>query len=372
MGAVTTINIAPRRRLAWLVPLGVAGLVASGAAIGAAGSSGATPTLPTLTAHQLLSRALQHAGRVTALSGTVREVASLGLPSLPGDFSSTQWSWQTFVTGAHELRVQVDGPQRQRIALLGQLAEADVVHNGRDLWTYTSDTNTVTHIRLPRHAAERVDAGDSVPANLTPGSVASDFLRAVTPSTAVTVRAPRQVAGRAAYTLVLRPRDARSTVRKVTLALDSTTFVPLQVEVFGAAHSPAFQTGFTKISFATPSASAFNFRMPAGAVLGHNPFGRASEPTHRSRPSHQFAAGRPEISVSGTAWTSVVEIRMNHAVGSASSAALPLGELTSPIGRSGDRLVRTALINAVIRPDGTVFVAAMRPEVLEHAATRSR
>jgi hypothetical protein len=43
-------------------------------------------------------------------------------------------------------------------------------------------------------------------------------------------------------------------------------------------------------------------------------------------------------------------------------------ESSTPIGTSGDRLVHTALINAVIRADGTVFVGAVRPDALEYVA----
>lgn len=360
-----------RRRLAWVLPVLVAGGVVAGVALSTATSSGASPTLPSRSPAQLLVAVQRSAG--TALAGQVTERADLGLPSLPADQSSASLSWQSFLTGSHSARVWVDGATKQRVALLGELSEADVVHNGRDVWTYTSDSNAVSHTVLPAASGTR-----QVPNALdyTPAQAADRLLKAISPSTAVSVDASRTVAGRAAYTLVLRPRDTRSTVREVTIAIDATTFVPLQVQVYGTGSTPAFQTGFTRISYARPSSSIFTFRPPAGATVSRDPFGAGpGQERHRAvrapvgmaPPMHPSAAPK----VIGSGWTSVLEL---NAAGR--SIAIPGGlggKLTSTIGASGDRLLHTALINAVFTPDGRVFVGAVRPTLLEHiAATTPR
>ena len=86
--------------------------------------------------------------------------AALGLPDLPGSAQSASLSWSTFLTGTHSVRVWVDGPARQRMAVIGELSEADIVHNGRDLWTYTSDSNTASHTMLPARSRRHDVAGD--------------------------------------------------------------------------------------------------------------------------------------------------------------------------------------------------------------------
>ena len=123
-----------------------------------------------------------------AFTGQVDETAALGLPSLPGDSSTATLSWQSFLTGTHSARVWADGPDKQRLALLGQLSEADVIHNGRDVWTYTSDTNTVTHTTLPAHSTSPSGAtttpSSSDPADsYSPAKLAAQLLKAVSPST---------------------------------------------------------------------------------------------------------------------------------------------------------------------------------------------
>ncbi len=356
-----------RRRLVWAVPVVVVGVVVAGATLLTNAASGASPRLAPRTAAQLLTAIQQ--STATALSGQLTETANLGLPSLPGGESGASLSWQSFVTGSHSARVWADGPDRQRVALLGQLSEADVVHNGRDVWTYTSDTNSVTHTTLGSGGTK--DTGP-VAAELTPSAVTARVLKAITPSTVVTVDTSRTVAHRAAYTLVLRPRDTRSTVAKVTIAVDAARFVPLQVQVFGAAAAPAFTVGFTQISFTRPAASIFRFHTPAGASTSGDPFGtnsRHADGPH-SRPARSTSAvGVPatpgSAKVIGSGWTAVLELPRGAANGLSGGL---LRELSSAVGNSGERLLHTALVNAVIMPDGRTFVGAVNPALLEHVA----
>lgn len=357
--------------MAWVLPVVVAGAVVGGVALSAAGSSSASPTLAPRSPAQLLVGVQRSSG--TALSGRVSETANLGLPELPGARQGASLSWQSFVTGTHKALVWVNGRDKQRVALTGELSEADIIHNGRDVWTYTSDPDTVTHAVLRNEAEAETSPGQS---DYTPAQVAARVLKAVRPSTSVRLGASRRVAKRDAYTLVIRPRDARSTVRKVTIAIDAEKFVPLQVQVFGASSAPAFEIGFTKIFFAAPRASMFNFRQPAGSTVSTDPFGsrRAGHGDERrfaNRAPAGIHDGRNASApkVIGTGWTSVVELTG----GFGDHAAGMLDELTSRIGNSNQRLLHTALVNAVFLPDGRVFVGAVSPTLLEHiAATTPR
>jgi hypothetical protein len=72
--------------------------------------------------------------------------------------------------------------------------------------------------------------------------------------------------------------------------------------------------------------------------------------------------------VLGHGWTAVLKLAGTGVNRSGPDLLGPLMESSTPIGTSGDRLVHTALINAVIRADGTVFVGAVRPDALEHVA----
>jgi outer membrane lipoprotein-sorting protein len=361
-----------RRGAAWLVPAGVGAVAVAGGLLVTAGPSTAVPTLPAKTAQQLLTDVAGSSS--DAFSGTVQETASLGLPSLPGGFGSASLSWQSFITGSHTAQVWVDGPARQRIGVLGQLSEAEIVHNGSDVWTYTSATNTATHTVLPAHPAPGDGSGATgrTAEAFDPATAAAQLLGDITPTTTVTVDTAQTVAGRAAYTLVLAPRDSHSTIRSVRIAVDAVHYLPLRVQVFAGGSTPAFQVGFTHISFTTPPASRFTFTVPRGAQVSTDPFVGAADrgaTGHKPLPATAAAPGSEPgaPTVIGTGWTAVLEL---HGATAAlpGVAGLPLDKLTTPIGTAGARLLHTSLVNAVLLPDGRIFLGAVDPATLEHVA----
>jgi len=360
------------RRAPWAAPLVTAAVVLAGWQVFSASATG-HPNLPARTAAQLLAAA--QTSKVASLSGTITGSAALGLPSLPGPDSSASLSWQSLLAGSHTARVWIAGPERQRVALLGTLAESDVIHNARNVWTYSSQLNEVSHFLLPAHRARTRDA--LVPAapdarNYTPMGVANAILKALDPSTRVTVDRTQVVAGHDAYTLVLSPRDSRSTVRKVTIALDSHRFVPLQVQVYGSGSIPAFQIGFRKLSFAAPASSLFDFHVPVGATVTSNPLigrddahGRDATADRESTDPHKTTATTKAPRILGSGWTSIAYFANGLPTGSGAGL---LDRATSPIGSNGDRLLTTSLLNVLFTKDGRVFIGAVTPSMLDHTA----
>ena len=371
---MTTSTRSLRRHAAWAAPVLTAAVVGGVALLPSAASASAHPVLPSRTAAQLLADV--QTVDVSALSGTIVETARLGIPTLPGADNAASLSFQTLVTGTHTARVWLDGPQRQRLALLGQLSESDVVHAGTDLWTYASSSQQVQHTVLPAEAAgtsEKAAGGSDLQA-YTPQGAAAQALAAVDPTTVVTVERTARVAGRPAYTLVLAPRDSRSTVRRVALALDAATKLPLRVQVYGAAAQPAFETAFTDVSFRAPAASVFTFRAPKGSTVMTKTLSRTTRPAGKGERGQRNPAPTSTPTTVGRGWASVLVLPAGSGAsalggpsgGTGSSAAL-LGQLTTTL-PNGDRLLRSALLNVLLAKDGRVLVGAVSPDVLRQAA----
>jgi outer membrane lipoprotein-sorting protein len=356
------------RRLRWAVPALIATGVAA-AAITTNNGAGASeqPNLPTVSVAQLLT-AVQHA-RPADLSGTIVETANLGLPHLPGGDlgSASGFSLQSLLTGSHTMRIWYAGPNQQRVAVLAPMSERDVVHNGKDLWTYTSTTNAVTHAtvgtsRLPSNA----ELSDS-----TPQQAARQALRAVDPSTHVTIDRTARVAGRPAYQLVLAPRDTRSLIGSVRIAVDAATSTPLRVQVFArGSATPAIQVGFTNISFSAPNPSVFRFVPPAGAKVTSqrlSPMGGDPAVTSMRHAAVAPQSSRPRVL--GSDWTAVAEFAMGR-MSTGPNAGL-LNRLSTPA-PGGGRLISTSLISVLITKSGHVFAGPVRGSDLEHVAATGR
>ncbi|HMA46372.1 MAG TPA: sigma-E factor regulatory protein RseB domain-containing protein, partial [Frankiaceae bacterium] len=285
------------RRLRWAVPAVVGATIAAAALIPQAAAGSEQPRLPARTAAQLL---VDVRGALPAgLSGTIVQTARLGLPSLPATGrGGTGLDLQSLATGSHTARVWYAGRDRQRVALLGELSETDVVRDGRDVWTYSSDQNAATHLRLPGRDAAGTAA---IPVPGSPRQVAEQALATVDPTTAVSVDRTARVAGRPAYQLVLTPRDGRTLVASVRIARDSATSVPLRVQVYTRGQSaPGVEVGFTDISFRVPAPSVFHFTPPAGARV-----------TERAVTADGVTGGSDAVrpTVIGHGWTAVLETR---------------------------------------------------------------
>jgi outer membrane lipoprotein-sorting protein len=376
-----------RATLRWLAPAAVAAAVlAGGAGIGALTAS-AAPELAPRSAAQLLVD-LQTA-RLDGLSGTVVARADLGLPALPG-VGSQSIDLAALLAGTHTLRVWYAGPDQARVALLGPLAETDIVRNGRDLWVWNSRANTAKHSLLP--ASDPARAGkptsllpDGLP--FTPQQLADAALAALDPTTVVSTDGGARVAGRAAYELVLAPRDTSSLVAQVRLAIDATEHLPLRVQVFARdGGGPAIEVAFTQISFARPDPEQFRFNPPPGAQVTEQsaptkPDATAPDktPGEKNPGAKEPGATERPFAVVGQGWTRVLVTRAPTVDSPGGTSrddgpgGLNLGALVAALphvsGAWGSgRVLQSRLFSALLTDDGRLLVGAVTPQRLAEAA----
>jgi outer membrane lipoprotein-sorting protein len=304
------------RHARWAVPGGAVvavGLVIAGSVIAGAQT---TPRLPARTTAQLLAAAGRPAAAPPAMTAVVQETASLGLPQLPG--SSDPLSPLSLLSGTHTFKIWYGGPAKVRVAVPVSLGETDLRRNGNSAWLWNSRTNQATHYLLPAPSAGS-PWGASPPAARvgsipTPQQLAQQILAAVGPTTTVGLQQNVTVAGRAAYQLSLAPKDRRSLIGRVQIAIDAQTSLPLRAQVFArGAPGPAFSVGYTSLSFGAPAASNFSFSPPPGAkvktVKVPSPRGRMPIPVGAPGPAGQSSTQIISSSGTGTGTIGSVMVR---------------------------------------------------------------
>lgn len=373
-------------------PAVVAPAVIAAVALAGSAQAGAAPDLPAKTAEQVL--AMVGNSSVRALSGTLEQTSSLGLPILPAGTSSGATgaaSALELLTGSHTARVYLDGPANVRVQVLDSLAERDLVRRGAEVWSYSSQQNLATHVTLPDSTprapgaarpgkAEPPGAQSLLPGEVpTPEQVADRLIAAIDPSTIVSVRPTTVVAGRPAYRLELAPRADDTLIGAVSIAVDAETGLPLRVRVLARGQeAPAFEVGFTSLSLATPAAERFEFVPPAGATVTEHALPAAPErgarwaPTHRPDGADRTAAGDGATAgptgsgptATGEGWSAVLELPAGAVPALADTPLLT--ELTRPV--PGGRLLHTALVNVLLTTDGRVFAGSVPLERLQAAA----
>ena len=142
----------------WILPVAVVGVIGA-TALTVNQTANADSGLPSRTPAQLLADV--RSAKVSSLSGTVVQTSDLGLPELPGlggpgGPASTSSSLTSLISGTHTWRVWLDGPTRQRLALIGSNGESDVIHDGSDVWMWSSADKSAVHHKL---SSDQVGAG---------------------------------------------------------------------------------------------------------------------------------------------------------------------------------------------------------------------
>lgn len=361
-----------RPALRWFAPLAVVAVVGGTSLL--ATTANADPTLAPKSAEQLLVD-VQNA-KVDGLSGTVVQKANLGLPDLSSTGSATTSELTSLLSGTHTLKVWTAGPTQSRVEVLDDLAATDVVVNGSDVWTWSSSTNEATHRTLPKDvgSADKSKLPVSPDAPSTPEEAAKQVLAAVGDTTAVTTDKSAVVAKRDAYELVLTPKDDRSKIESVRIAVDAETSVPLDVQAIAKDGTTVFDVGYTDVTFGAPDAGQFVFTPPPGAKVteGAVPQARKAPSAADKKAAQEKAqAAKSATKVVGEGWTSVVVTTLPKDATSSPQVAGVVKALTAVSGPWGSgRLFSGPAFSAVLSDDGRLAVGAVDASLLYDALAK--
>jgi outer membrane lipoprotein-sorting protein len=371
------------RRARWAVPGTAVAVTAAAVAALQIPAAQASPSLPARTPAQLLA-SLSGDAKVPAMTGTVVETASLGLPQLPQTGNPS--SLASLLTGSHTVKVYYQDENHFRLAIPQPSSETDVIADGSKLWLWQSSSDSVTEFVPTADKAKVKHSAPKLPqAPLTPQQAASQVLAAVGKTTLVSVQANVMVAGEPSYQLVLAPKDARSLVGKVVIAVDGKYGVPLRVQLYAkGASSPAFQVGYTALQWVAPAPANFSFTPPKGAtVTVVNPAQEKAKP----------AGGKPDTSGFGTygkSWLTVAalpekDLMQGFGTSSGSTASQPdiasasnqgvgissqellnalFGSAKPVSGAWGSGTLVTTSLVSILMTGGEVYIGAVQPSVL--------
>ncbi|MBK6042244.1 DUF2092 domain-containing protein [Streptomyces sp. MBT55] len=405
-GEATSTVVGRRKTARYIVPVAVAGVAAATIGLVPALASSGDPDLPKISAQELIEKIA--ASDEEQLSGTFKISTDLGLPldglagslvpggegrggDKDGGAAAPQDKLMELTSGTHTLRVAADGPERQKLSVLGDASEYSVIHNQGEVWAYDSESDEVYHAEAPEGRdggahAEKAPKG-TVGAAATPKDFAEKALAAAGDTTSVTVDGTAQVAGRDAYQLLIKPKQSGSTIGSVRIAVDAENGVPLKFTLAAASGGKAVvDAGFTKVDFAKPAASTFAFTPPKGAKVteadeletGKGERGAAQKALPGQLAELDGLAGEGGFNVIGEGWTSIAEIKSPGGKGlpGAGSDDMPaeaqgfldaLGDKAT--GKFGSGTVfKTRLVNALLTDDGSVYVGAVTKDALVRAA----
>lgn len=325
----------------------VAGVVGLGL-LALPGGAGAQPALPPVAPEDLVASVLQ--ADPDAFAGTVELDNALGLPAVPG----------VPAAGTSSARVWSDGDDGGRVQIPSADGERTLVSDGTTFWAWDSAEQTVvTGEKGAESAPDR--------AAVDPTTAAAEAIRTLQTSSEVSVDGTSEVAGRAAYELVLTPAPSeRTLLREVRIAVDAEQRVPLRLTVLAQGSAdPAFEVGFTELAFGAQDPALFTFTPPPGATVEEPPARPEGE-----RP--EFTGAEPQVV--GEGWDTVVVATMPEEAGGeqADEARGQIAAFGTPVSGAwgSGTLISTAVGSAILTDDGRVAAGAVPEQVLTEALAR--
>ena len=324
------------------------------------GGAGAAPQLPPVSAEDLVTSVQQV--QPGPFNGTVALDNQLGLPAIP--------DVPQLANGTSTARLWSGGDGRGRVSLPSGQGEKTLVSDGTTAWAYDSEERKATKsTSVP--GANHPEAGLA-----DPTKTAADAIATLRQTSEVTVDGTAEVAGRPAYELVLAPKPTeRTLLREVRIAVDAEKRVPLRLTVLAnGSADPAFELGFTDITFGPQDAALFAFTPPPGTTVDDAPAHPEGGP-QAERPQ----GARP--TVVGDGWDTVLVTALptggsagapTDRPGRGGEGAPQLAQLGTPVSGpwGSGRLISTAVAAAIVTDDGRVAVGAVPQQVLTEALSK--
>ena len=290
----------------------MAALAVAIGSIAVAAAASSAPRLPAVGPDQLVASVLRALASDPTIEGHVSAHVDLGLPDVVSGTLTQQGGPIPSLLGDHRLRVW-RSPDGLRLTEQLAMGERSVYVNRVDSSAWLWDWNSFTAYRAgPLPPPQDGSGEDNAPPLPDPLSMARMALRAIDPTTAVSVASTERVAGRAAYTLVLEPRTSATLVGRVEIAIDAGRRLPLRVAVFARGSDVArISAGFTTVGFGPIDPSTFRFHPPTSAkVEPLRDLLRQGVGTAGLADLGEYAGGPVDVRTFGAGWASIAAVRL--------------------------------------------------------------
>jgi outer membrane lipoprotein-sorting protein len=337
----------PLSRLLLLCGLVVAlGAVATAAAL-ALGSGPTPPPKPLAQAvhDALVATPVQGVSARIQLTDHLLEGADLASGSSE---ASEQLGSNPLLSGASG-RLWVSSDGRVRLELQAEKGDTEILYDGHTVSLYDAATNTLYRYTIPAHEDEAGSSSDESQRQHQTPSVAQieEGIAHLSEHFNVSGATPTDVAGQAAYTARVSPKESGSLFGAAELSWDAVHGVPLRAAIYSTGSSaPVIELAASEISYGPVESSVFEINPPANAKVeevklphhdGSDGDGEGEDPagSHHEHPTvHTYGHGPGAVAV--------IEAHAGSG-GSQASPKLPEGLQKAQIDGASATVLPTAL-----------------------------
>jgi outer membrane lipoprotein-sorting protein len=245
-----------------------------------------------------------------------------------GDSSGAagQLASSPLVTGASgRMWIAKDG--RVRLELQSEKGDTQVLYDGHTVSVYDALSNTLYRYTVP---AEQGDTSDA-PAGASPDHpevpTVAKIEEAISHLDHVNVSGatPTDIAGQAAYTVRVSPKESGSLIGGGELSWDAVHGVPLRAAIYSStSSSPTLELAATEISYGAVADSVFSFTPPPDAKIEEIVLPK-KDGAKPNDPSSTHSGDHPHITTNGHGIATVAVIESKTKEGAKQSSTPPEG-----------------------------------------------
>jgi outer membrane lipoprotein-sorting protein len=270
------VNILRRLPLSRLLLLCGLVVVLGASATALASALGTGPTPPPKPLADAIHDALAGAdgGSVEGVSASIQltdhllEGANLASGGESGGAGSQLTSSPLLTGGSGRMWIAKDG--RVRLELQAEQGDTQVLYDGHTISIYDAASNTLYRYEIPARTGDTSDAPTETATGHHEVPTIAKIEEAISRLNHVNVSGatPADIAGRAAYTVRVSPKESGSLIGAGELSWDAANGVPLRAAIYpSTSSSPAIELAATAISYGPVDGSLFEFTPPANAKV---------------------------------------------------------------------------------------------------------
>jgi outer membrane lipoprotein-sorting protein len=316
------VNILRRLSLSRLLLLCALVLVigVSATALASALSSGPTPAPKPLA--QAIHDALSGTGgeQIQGLSASVTltdhllEGASLASGGHSGELTSSP-----LVTGASgRLWIAKDGDLR--LELQSQQGDTQILYDGHTITLYNAASNTEYRYTPP---ADEPHAASTTPDETPSVAKIEEAIANLSKHADISGATPTDVAGQAAYTVRVSPKESGSLFGGVELSFDAAHGVPLRAAIYSSTTAtPVIELAATEISYGPVADSVFEVNPPSNAKIEELKPPSSAEAHAQHKPAD--GGEKPNVTTHGSGPSAIAVLEAKEKAGAKTATSEPL------------------------------------------------
>jgi outer membrane lipoprotein-sorting protein len=230
-------------------------------------------------------------------------------------------------------RLWISKVGRVRLELQSEKGDTQIYYDGHTVSMYDASSNALYRYTVPADEGDASDdsgsggGGSSTTSAHEPPTVTKieEAISRLGQHANVSSATPTDIAGQAAYTVRVSPKETGSLLGAGELSWDAANGVPLRAAIYSStSSSPALELAATSISYGPVEASVFEFTPPANAkvekvTLAHEHDSNSGQSNQDGEHPHVSTEGR------GLSTIAVLESKEKPGAKQSAEAALPEG-----------------------------------------------